>query len=184
MMAQRPPGSDPVSDAIKRRQRKLIVRQGYFALVRRIIFLSIIVWALFTQVFLIARTAGNDMFPAVKDGDVVLAFRVQQSYMKEDVVVYQLDSTRHVGRIIASSGDIVTMDDSGTIRVNGTVQTGEIVYPTYAKDGLIYPYHVPEDHIFILGDNRPQAKDSRDFGPVSLQQVEGKVITLLRRRGL
>lgn len=180
----KPNSTDRISEIINRRQQKLMIRKGYFALLRKILFIGIATWLLFTQVFLVARTNGNDMFPAVKDGDVVLAFRLQKTYLKEDAVVYQLDGKRYIGRIIASENDVVAMDDSGTIRVNGTVQTGEILYPTFAKDGLSYPYRVPEGAIFILGDNRPQAKDSRDFGAIPRQQVEGKIITLLRRRGL
>ena len=76
------------------------------------------------------------------------------------------------------------MDDSGTLTVNGTNQTGEIIYPTYAKESLIYPYRVPEDSVFLLGDYRTVAVDSRDFGPVSKVQFLGKVITILRRREL
>lgn len=58
------------------------------------------------------------------------------------------------------------------------------MYPTYAKEGLEYPYRVPEGHVFVLGDYRTNATDSRDFGPIPMKQVEGKVITILRRRGL
>ena len=180
----KPKSPDSISDIITRRQRRAVTRTGYISLTARILFLVVVVWLLLTQVFLIARSQGNDMFPSVKDGDVILAFRIQQTYFKNDLVVYQQDGKRQLGRIIASQGDIVALDDSGTFRVNGTVQTGEIIYPTYAKEGLIYPYRVPEGHVFLLGDNRPQAIDSRDFGPVPMTQVEGKVITLLRRRGL
>lgn len=68
--------------------------------------------------------------------------------------------------------------------VNGSAQSGEILYPTYAKDALIYPYTVSEDSVFILGDYRTQSEDSRDFGAVPLSAVKAKVITLLRRRSL
>lgn len=180
----KPKSPDSISDIITRRQRRAVTRTGYISLTARILFLVVVVWLLLTQVFLIARSQGNDMFPSVKDGDVILAFRIQQTYLKNDLVVYQQDGKRQVGRIIASQGDIVTLDDSGTLRVNGTVQTGEIIYPTYAKAGLIYPYRVPEGHVFLLGDNRPQATDSRDFGAIPLSAVQGKIITLLRRRGL
>ena len=68
--------------------------------------------------------------------------------------------------------------------MNGTPQSGEILYPTYPKEGMEYPYRVPEGTVFVLGDYRTQTEDSRDFGPVSLDDVEGKVITILRRRGI
>ena len=43
---------------------------------------------------------------------------------------------------------------------------------------------VPAGHVFLVGDYRPEMEDSRTFGSVPLSQVEGKLITLLRRRGL
>ncbi|NMA64839.1 MAG: signal peptidase I [Clostridiaceae bacterium] len=126
----------------------------------------------------------NEMFPAVKDGDLIIGFRLQQSYTKNDVVIYGAKGKRHIGRIAARESDVVAIDDSGTFLVNGTTQGGEILYPTYAKEGIDYPYQVPKEHIFILGDYRTQTQDSRDFGSISLSDVEGKVITILRRRGL
>lgn len=124
------------------------------------------------------------MFPAMKDGDLIIGFRLQQTYMKDDVVVYTVNGEPHVGRIAARAADVVTLDDSGTLLVNGTAQGGEIIYPTYAKENFEYPYTVPENQVFILGDYRTQTADSRDFGAVSMENVKGKVITILRRRGL
>lgn len=43
---------------------------------------------------------------------------------------------------------------------------------------------VPEGSVFILGDYRTHAKDSREFGPISIENVKAKVITILRRREL
>lgn len=141
-------------------------------------------WLLATQVFLFTQVKGNSMFPALKDGDLVIGFRLQQVYQKGDVVVYELDGQLRTGRVAARPGDFVTIQEDGSLLVNGTVQSGEILYPTYPKDTLTYPYRVPEDTLFILGDYRTQSEDSRDFGPVPLENVKAKVITILRRRSL
>ena len=124
------------------------------------------------------------MFPAVKDGDLVLGCRLEKDYAKNDVVVYERSGTLRVGRVLARGGDIVTLSESGVVEVNGSAQGGGILYPTYPKSLLSYPYAVPEDSVFILGDCRTQAEDSRDFGPVQCSTVKAKVITLIRRRGL
>lgn len=124
------------------------------------------------------------MFPALKDGDLVIAFQLQREYAKNDVVVYRADGEERIGRVAARAADVVTLDETGTLLVNGTVQSGEILYPTYAKEGITYPYTVPEGTMFVLGDYRTQAEDSRDLGAISMKDVEGKVITILRRRGL
>lgn len=124
------------------------------------------------------------MFPAVKDGDLIVAFKLQVDYQKSDVVIYKEQGKTRIGRFIAQEKDVVIMDDTGTLLINGVVQGGEIVYPTYAKEGVAFPYQVPENEIFLLGDHRTQSTDSRDFGTISMDEVEGKVITILRRRGL
>lgn len=173
-----------ISEVIKKRRNKVVIKEGYIDLLIRIIILAILGYLFFTQVFLLARAEGNQMFPAIKDGDLIIGFRWQQNYEKNDVITYNIDGERKVGRYIAQEGDVVTMDDTGTLLVNGTVQSGEIMYPTYAKEGIEYPFRVPSNHVFILGDYRTQAKDSRDHGSVSMDDVEGKVITILRRRGL
>ena len=173
-----------MNEMIKKRRDKLALKEGYIGLLVRIMILASIGVLLFTQVFLIARVKGNEMFPAVKDGDLVLAFRLQQNYEKNDLISYKNDGRRRIGRVIAQENDSVKMDDSGQLLVNAAIQSGEIMYPSYPRDTLEYPYEVPEGHVFILGDYRTQAKDSRDFGAIPKKEIEGKVITILRRRGL
>ena len=173
-----------VSQIIIKRRNDLMIWRDYRSLLIRIILIGVGVWLLFSKVFLITQVSGNEMFPALKDGDLIIAFRLQEDYAKNNVVVCKVNGEQYIGRIIAREGDVISLDDSGTMRVNGTVQSGEIIYPTYAKEGMEYPYQVPLKHIFLMGDYRTQAQDSRDFGPVSMENVEGKVITILRRRGL
>jgi signal peptidase I len=173
-----------ISEIIRKRRNKAAMREETINLLLRIVFLIIIGYLIFTQVFLLARVKGNEMFPALKDGDLIVGFRLQKSYEKNDIVSYKVDGVRKLGRYMAREKDVITMDESGTLRINGTIQSGEILYPTYAKDGIDYPYQVPEDHVFILGDFRTQTLDSRDYGAIPMDDIEGKVITLLRRRGL
>ena len=86
---------------------------------------------------------------------------------------------------IKQETDVITIDDTGQLLVNGTPQTGEIAFPTYAKKGIKkYPYRVPKGCVFLLGDYRTQTKDSRDYGPIKMEDVKAKVITVLRRREL
>ena len=124
------------------------------------------------------------MYPAVKDGDLLIGYRLQTEYAKDDVVIYEADGEQRVGRILGRGTDVIVMDDSGTLMVNGTIQDGEILFPTYAKEGISYPYIVPENCVFILGDYRTQSEDSRDFGCIPMEDVKAKVITILRRREL
>lgn len=135
-------------------------------------------------VLLVTQARGQDMFPAVKDGDLLIAYRLQRRWVQDDVVLYRQGDALRVGRVAAVGGDVVLLDDSGELRVNGTLHTGEVPYTTYPAEGLTYPYTVPEGCLFLLCDYRTQGQDSRHFGAVPEDSVAGKVITLLRRRGL
>lgn len=169
---------------IRRRRADLETSAGYRSLLLRVLLLAAAGYILFTEVFLVAQVTGNGMFPAVKDGDLMIVFRMQQDYAKNDVIAVNVEGKRQIGRIIARETDVVMLDQTGTLTVNGTVQGGEILYPSYAKEGIEYPYRVPDGHVFVMGDYRTQTTDSRDWGAVPMEQVEGKVITILRRRGV
>lgn len=165
-------------------KRRPSVWKELFELLVRVLLLAAFGYVFFTRVFLLAQVGGMDMFPALKDGDLALAFRLQQTYAKGDVIAYQTPEGRRFGRIAAREGDMIDMDDSGAWQVNGTAQSGEILYPTYALEGIEYPFRVPTGCVFVLGDYRTKAADSRIYGAIGLDDVAGKVITILRRRGL
>lgn len=173
-----------ISKTIRKRRYAAETRDGYLSLILRIVVILLIGWIIFTQVFLFTQASDNSMFPSVKGGDLVIGFRFQKSYVKNDVVVYEHDGELKVGRVLGRETDVITLDDTGSLLVNGTEQTGEILFPTYAKEGIEYPYTVPAGSVFILGDYRTQSEDSRDYGCLELKDVKAKVITILRRRSL
>ena len=173
------------ASVIARRVDNVRFRRELLALIRRVLILGVAVWLLMTQLFLVTQVHGQGMFPAMKDGDLVIGFRWQrEDFQKDDVLVFRMDDREYVGRMIANENDVVNITEEGMLLVNGTVQGGEIIYPTYPKEGIEYPYRVPEGCVFVLGDHRTDTLDSRDFGPVPKKQVQGKVITILRRREL
>lgn len=175
---QAPPG------VTRHRRCALMTRRGYCALGLRLIGMALSVWLVFGQVFLLHRSQGMGMYPAVRDGDLVMAYRLHKDYAKGDVVVYRLDGELHLGRIGAMATDVIMLEENGSLTVNGNPQNSGILYPTHPRDTLTYPLRVQEGMAFVLGDYRTQCRDSRDFGPIPLDNIQGKVIFLVRRRGL
>lgn len=172
------------ADVIKQRILQIDSRRGYVALALRVLLIALVLFLVFSQIFLLMRYQGEEMFPAVKDGDLLIAFRLTREYQKNDIVIYSSEGKRCVGRVIAGENDVVEISEQGVLYVNGTAQYGEIMYPTYPGENITYPYRVPGGHVFILKDYRTQADDSRNTGSVPVKDVKAKVITLLRRRGL
>ena len=183
-------GEASIEQVIARRKARVITRAGYRRLAVRLIYLAVIGYLLITYCFLITQCHGQDMFPAMKDGDLCVVFRVQtqkllgEKNVADDIIAYQTDGKRAFGRIVAVAGDVVMIGNSGSLMVNGVTEGGDILFPTYANGELEYPYRVPEGCVFVLGDRRVNTTDSRTLGPIPLESVEGKLITILRRRGL
>lgn len=163
-------------------------RQAGWALMGRLVLFAAIVWMVFTYVILIAQVRGQGMYPAIKDGDVCILFRTPamklagETLEQGDVIAYTHEGKRYFARVVAVAGDEVSLSSNGNVTVNGAAEPNEIMFPTYDAGALNYPLTVPDGCVYALGDYRTHADDSRSHGLISLEQVDGELLTLLRRR--
>lgn len=78
-----------------------------------------------------------------------------------------------IKRVVALPGEEVEGRD-GRVHVDG-----RILEEPYL-DGVVIsefgPVTVPDDHVWVMGDNRPQSSDSRFFGPVPTERIVGRAI--------
>lgn len=168
----------------KKRKDKLALRDIRDFLIK-LAFIVVLGWILLGVVFGVAVMEGEDMYPRLRDGDFMVYYRLQQDYHIGDVVTFKSDDRRYTGRIVAQGGDTVDITEEGELIVNGSVQTEEIYYPTEITEGSIdFPCEVPQGSVFLLCDFRTTGYDSRNYGPVEIDSLDGKVITILRRRGI
>ena len=82
---------------------------------------------------------------------------------------------RLVKRIIGVPGDEIEFKN-GYVYVNGNKVDEPYLTVVTAAKGLPYPLIVPDGTYFCLGDNRTVSYDSRDFGCVPYEKIEGKVL--------
>lgn len=122
----------------------------------------------------------SDMFYTPKTGDVIIT-SVPEFYGNDPLVK----------RVIATGGQTVDIDfEKWTVTVDGvplaTDENGEPTYESYVKytDGqdmikenysMSYPLTIPEGYVFVMGDNRNDSSDSRNFGVVDERNIIGKV---------
>ena len=142
-----------------------------------------LIWALLTYVFGIYVIHTNDMFPAVRDGDLLITYRIGDR-LRGDVISYTVDGQRRFGRVVAIAGDVVEMNGDGTYMIGGVIPYESIYYETRPEpeSGLEYPYTVPDGCVFVLNDLRDNTGDSRRFGAIPLTDTDGSAVLLLRRR--
>lgn len=142
------------------------------------------VWAAFTFVLGLTVHYGNNMYPAVHDGDLVVSFRLQKPYINA-AVLYKVDGKTEVGRVIALEGSVVDIAENGSLTVNGVAPSEKVFYATFQADGspVSFPYTVEPGKVFILNDFREDTNDSRTFGAVDRKDVMGPLLLTMRRRG-
>lgn len=126
---------------------------------------------------------GNSSYPMIKDGDLVITYRIGKLEAGEEIA-YKVDGQTRFGRISAVGGDVV--DISGEyLKVNDYGITEDVVFPTTSEGAKIsFPYTVPEDSLFVMNDLRKDINDSRTYGAIPRKDCEGKVVLVLRLRGI
>lgn len=141
---------------------------------------SFLIW---TYIFCFYRVSGNNMFPNMKDGDLVFLYKLED-YYNNDVVLYKTDNKMKLGRIVATAGQTVDFPEEGGYTVNDYLPSEEITYETANADSsdIIYPLTIENDSAYVLNDFRTDQKDSRIYGTISKEDIVGKVFFILRRR--
>jgi signal peptidase I len=187
------PGSDPESTPAKPdptpstgvHGNTASVLRDVLALVVKVAAICGVAALVFTFIYGLHRSADPDMDPAVKDGDLVVFYRIDKDYAAGDLVVFEAGGGQQVRRVVAIAGDTVDITDDGLI-VNGALQQEQDIFeatPRYAE-GTDLPVTLGEGEVFVLGDSRENATDSRVYGPVNTDDTQGTAIAIVRRRGL
>ena len=154
-------------------------------LILRISLTVAVVVAVLNLVICVAVIHDTNCFPNVKDGDLVIAYRLTGVYTG-DLVLYEADGKIKAGRICGVAGDVVDIPkDDIYYTINGTIPYETIYTDTKRaeKSAVQYPYEIPEGTYFVLNDDRSNTADSREFGVIPVENIAGKVVLTIRRRG-
>jgi signal peptidase I len=136
--------------------------------------------AIATAFFLrIPQVTGPSMLPDVTPGELVLidtlAYRLG-GVRRGDVVALRHDeptAQTFIKRVVALPGERVAID-RGVVEIDGR-RIAE-PYVSFGDTRSVPPVVVPPGDLYVLGDNRSQSEDSRDWGPVPEADVIGKAV--------
>jgi len=120
---------------------------------------------------------GSSMNPLLQMDEIVLAVRTNLP-ATNDVIAFEHSGKVYIKRVIAMGGDTVDVREDGKVTVNGkTLDEPYVTELSLGSCDIDLPYQVPSETVFVLGDNRPLALDSRDsrFGIVGREQIIGKI---------
>lgn len=153
---------------------KRILKSTVYALVVVIAISSL----LSTLLFPVLEIYGKSMSPTLTVGDIVLCLR-KSIFKRGDIVAFYHNNKILIKRVIGMSLDWVNIDEEGNVYVNDILlEESYVKQKAYGEADIEYPYQVPEDYYFVLGDERQTSIDSRysEIGVISKEDIIGKVI--------
>lgn len=133
---------------------------------------------LFTLIMPVVKYYGNSMSPTLQDGQIVIVNKLVE-VKSGDIIAFYYNNKVIVRRVIATGNSQVSIDVFGTVSVNGNaVDEPYVENKTLGQSNLNFPYNVPANSYFVLGDNRDVAMDSRlaEIGVVTEDRLIGKVV--------
>ena len=177
-IAEEIPSSEQLENELIRvryseRYKKLLKNTIYALLV--VAAVSVLIATLFMPVL---EIYGNSMNPTLMNNDIVVS--VKTSELKQgDICCLYYNNHILVKRVIGVAGDEIVIDDAGNVYVNG-----KIIDEPYLQEKQLgecdieFPFTVPEQTVFVLGDNRSSSLDSRNalIGCISADEIVGKIV--------
>ena len=121
---------------------------------------------------------GSSMEPTLADEDIILLAKTN-SFQTGELCGFYWQNKLLLKRIIGTPGDIIDIKEDGTVFVNGEeIEEPYVSEKALGECDLTFPYQVPENRYFVMGDHRTVSIDSRSsvIGCVEKEQIIGKVI--------
>jgi len=153
------------------------------------VFAMLIVQLVFIFIFRIVMVDGRSMNNTLSDGDRLIMTHVNYTPERDDVVVVDSDAAGKIliKRVIGIEGDKIKIDYTNNhVYVNDQQISNEHIKEimidngyfdrTYMTENGVYEYEVPENCVFVMGDNRNDSKDSRSIGYVPEESIMGKAV--------
>ncbi len=144
-----------------------------------------------TFVFSSYEVDGSSMATTLEDGDKLIVNKMRYEFgniSRFDIIVFQgMEDEDYVKRVIGLPGDVLEYRDDRLL-INGeyiqepflhsrleTTLLGQKETGDFKLEDLTEEAKVPENSLFVMGDNRLNSYDSRHFGFVSVDDLIGKV---------
>lgn len=172
------PDQQSLEQALARQRR----RKLFFSLLRKTLVVLITVAAiaaLIATLFMpVLKVYSGSMAPGLLEGDIVVSLK-EKSVENGEVIAFYYNNKLFVKRVVAGPGETVLIDEEGGVYVNGVLLDEPYVEErSPGVSDVAYPYVVPEDSYFVLGDSRVNSSDSRSsvMGCVSTEDILGRVL--------
>lgn len=130
-----------------------------------------------TLILPVLQIEGTSMEPSLLNGDIVLLAKTTR-FNHGDLCGFTWNNKLLVKRVIGKPGDWIEIDTDGNVYRNGEqLEEPYVQMHALGECDLEFPFQVPQEQYFVMGDMRESSIDSRNtlIGCIPKDQIVGKV---------
>lgn len=172
----------PSREQVEQERKRLRYWAAYRAAFRSTVYVLLVVAAvavIISTLFLpLLQVSGTSMEPTLEDGNVILLFKTSK-FQTGDLIGMYHEGKILLKRVIGGPGDFVKMDEAGNVYVNDVLlEEPYVSEKSLGECDVTFPYQVPDESYFVLGDHRSVSIDSRSsaIGCVRDEEIIGRVV--------
>ncbi|MDI6860682.1 MAG: signal peptidase I [Caldisericia bacterium] len=122
------------------------------------------------------RVQMSSMNPTLYENDLIMVNKFIYRFREPkrgEIVIFKppYGDKDYIKRVIGLPGEIIEIKD-GYVYINGKKLNESYIKNT--TPGNLGPLKIPEGTIFVMGDNRGNSLDSREFGPIDIKSIDGR----------
>jgi signal peptidase I len=171
----------PTKKQVETERKRYRRKKAYNKALRGTVYVLTIVAAvavlIATLILPVLQIEGTSMEPTLSNGDIVLLTKTTR-FNRGDLCGFTWNNKLLIKRVIGTPGDWVEIDTDGTIYLNGEMlEEPYVEQPAFGECDLEFPFQVPQEQYFVVGDMRESSIDSRNslIGCIPKDQIVGKV---------
>ena len=171
----------PTKSQVETERKRYRRQKAYNKALRGTVYVLTIVAAvavlIATLVLPVLQIEGTSMEPTLSNGDVVLLAKTTR-FERCDLCGFTWNNKLLIKRVIGLPGDWIEIDTDGTIYLDGDkLEEPYVEHKALGECDLEFPFKVPQEQYFVIGDMRESSIDSRNtvIGCIPKDQIVGKV---------
>ena len=151
---------------------------------KSVIITFFVVLFIFNFIILNGNVPSSSMENTIMTKDHIIAFRLAYWFdnpQHGDIIIFNSEQSNHkeyIKRVIGTPGDTIKISDGHVFRNGELLQEDYTQGITDIGDNMLSEFTVPDDCVFVLGDNRENSRDSRYMSNpyIKYSDITGKLI--------
>ena len=175
----------PQQPAVAANQPRTSAGSSFLREVAEVILLAVILYIGISFAVQTVHVEGLSMFATLDDNDYLIANKIDyrlHAPQRGDIIILRPpnnNSTDFIKRVIALPGERLLIRD-GVVYINGHrliepyLPEAWVVFNNWPATGSSNGTVIPPNQYFVMGDNRNKSQDSRYFGPIGRDRIDGR----------